>query len=194
VSDFTIPQTVQESHKINDWGQFASFLSRTSIVDYGIVSAVNGTRVDVQNITYPDNAALVTKDVELLFPSSGGLSIQYEVLAGDTVLLIGSRRYVKSLAAQTSPAQELTASGYDKACLKAIPISFISGNAKFTITEKNGMIQMQNSSYSLATLIQNLITAIENIQTIGSPGNHSLSPSTIQQFNQIGQQFQKLLY
>ena len=111
-----IETLVQESHKVSDYGLFSSFLSRMSIVDYGIVQSVNGNTVDVQNITFPSGgSAIVTKDIELLFPSSSGLAITWEVTKGDTVLLLGSRRYVKGLKDQTSPAAEKTSSGYDKA-------------------------------------------------------------------------------
>ena len=189
-------QTIsQESHKLNDYGLFSSFLSRMSIVDYGIVQTVNGNRIDVQNITYPSGgSAIVTKDVELLFPSSSGLTISWEVKSGDTVLLLASRRYVKSLKTSTTPSAELTASGYDKSCLKAIPISFVNTTSAFTITEQNGMIQMKNQVASLATVIQNLITAIEGIVTTGGPTTQALNPASIAALQAVAAQFQSLLY
>jgi hypothetical protein len=52
---------------------------------------------------------------------------------------------------------------------------------------------LKNASQSLATLIGSLVDEISGIQTVGSPTNHLLSPSSIANFTMIKQKFSQLL-
>jgi hypothetical protein len=61
------------------------------------------------------------------------------------------------------------------------------------LVDNDGKIGINNESKNLKSLIDDLITAIINIVTIGSPSSHRLTPSSIAALNQVKSDFSDLL-
>ncbi len=147
--------------------------------DYGIVTAVTGNKtVDVQHavlsVTRPGIVAparvlpaIVTKNVELLFPVMAGLSISGTVQAGDGVLLIGLRDLVPSTSGLTEPAQPPEFWHYSQQTLKAIPLSAIKATA-VQFGELGGKAFLRTQTASLFTVLNTFMSALNTFAQTSS--------------------------
>ena len=159
------------------------------MADYGTVTAVYGTpvaTVDVQHNAYGfidtngNPQPNFSYAVEVLYPATAGFSMEYPVAVGDGVLLIGMRRYVKTVATP-APVTPIQYASYAKDTLKAIPLSDLTAGSTMYMRSKGGKLQVKNATQSLYTVLNNLITHISSLVTIncvvGSP--LTLNPATI---------------
>jgi len=179
-----------------------SVVNSAFIADYGIVKQVNSDKTI--NVTHAVQGQLIngasmanteTRNVEVIFPASASFGQTWPIAVGDGVLLIGLRDAVPStsgIQAPTAPPNEFL--HYNQNTLKAIPLQTVSspkvtinvtsgGNLEIQNTNVGGLIQLKNSSKSLFTVLNNLITHISGLTTIncvvGSPV--TLNPATIAQ-------------
>ncbi len=122
-------------------------VANTFILDFGIVEAVNGDgTVDVQHAVQPTRLGYqlpptVTRNVEVVWPSSSQFNPPFELAAGDTVLLVGLKDYVKT-AKVSAPDYTDVPLHYTQQTMKAIPMGANKGAARFvTYTELNAALQ-----------------------------------------------------
>jgi len=166
-------------------------IAQSFIVDYGIVKAVNSDKtVDVTHAVrgqYIDGTAVpltVSTAVEVIFPGSASAAITWPIAVGDGVLLVGLKQFVsstKGIAIPSQPPSDFP--HYNQETLKAIPLQNISAPA-FTISvDSSGLAQIKNTSKSLFTILNNIISHVSGLTTIncvvGSPV--TLNPATIAQ-------------
>jgi len=161
---------ISEAEKID------SRIAEKSIVDYGIVTAVSSNRVDVnlqaKATAWGEDVGIVElKSVELLFPVSSGLSFEMEVKVGDSVLLLGLKNYVQSVASITEPAKPEMPFKYSRENIKAVPLSSLrsigssTGQSSLYMRAKAGKLQVKNATKSLYTALDSFETAIQTFSS-----------------------------
>lgn len=156
-----------------------SVIAEAFFADYGIVRAVNGNvTVDVEHAIRAVTRAgiqatsqvldpTISKEVELLFPMMGGLSIEGTVNVGDGVLLIGLRGLLSSTVGITESKAPAEFWHYSQQTLKAIPLAGIS-TASVQFGESTGKAFLRNSSASLYTIMSDLYSALNTFATTSS--------------------------
>jgi hypothetical protein len=163
-----------------------------------VVTAVSSDKkkVDVKHAvigtlrTGEELDAYETKDVEILFISSSGLSIKHELAVDDPVLLVGLKDYVEKTTSITVESQK-SYTHYNQATLKAIPLAGILDDAKIQIKQNGEKLSIKNSTKSLFTVLNNIATHTKSIATnlqsattincvVGSP--LTFNPTTIANF------------
>ncbi len=177
------------SYKLTEARMIDSRIYMNYIIDVGIVIAKNDNKVDVQHAALPvliNGKVLdpsVTKDVEILYPATNALSIDFNIKVGDVVLLVGTKDYIETLQGVTAPTIPQGFSHYDRANLKAIPFGSpiaplvkiaVDDTGNFSIDAQAGKIAIKNSVKSLHTVLNNLITHITafaggTVASIGAP-------------------------
>ena len=174
------PLNVFDFSSLSERDVLLSIIRDQFFSDYGIVTAVTGNKtVDVEHavlsVTRPGIVAparvlpaIVTKNVELLFPVMGGLSISGTVQNGDGVLLVGLRDLVPSTAGLTQPAQPPEFWHYTQQTLKAIPLSSIKATA-VQFGESGGKAFLRNQAASLFTILQGFIQGVQAATAGGNP-------------------------
>lgn len=130
----------------NDLRSFVDgIISSYTFLDYGIVTSCDGETVDVTLASYPlqryaESSERKILGVRLLYPTSKSFSIRWKVDAGDRVLLLGLRSYVKDLKA-TKPI-EGNALHYDIETLVAYPITSADEEAEVVMNLESGKLEM----------------------------------------------------
>lgn len=141
---------------------FNSMLTESFICDYGFIKEVSddGKTVDVEHIVKGVDRsgnvldATLTKKVEVLYPCSAYLSINWKLKKGDGVLLIGLKDYVKSIADKTKPEEAKYFYHYKQETMKAIPLGFNdSPKTVITVTDEEIDItsDIKNTNINLKT-------------------------------------------
>lgn len=129
-----------------------ALLGASFIVDVGVISAVNGNLVDVQHAIQPRSGgeqleSTETKGVELLWP----YPVQWDVQAGDAVLLLGLKDYVRTVSGLQPGPTDVTLH-YTQETMKAVPFGtynpgarkvYLNGKSKEFVTwdELNSALQ-----------------------------------------------------
>ena len=165
--------------------EYLDFLINSRVfLDYGIVTKVTGdTSVDVVHAGVEvllDDTRLPetrTPDVELLWPSMGGLSVKGTVAVGDKVLLVGLKTYIPKVSDLKGAAVPAAFEHYSRSTMKAIPLSAFNSSASATIEasatelkigapkiELNGATKQFVTWTELNTALQALILAL-NLHT-----------------------------
>lgn len=172
MSDLPNPLNAFDFFNVSERDTVLSIIRDQFFADYGIVDAVHGnTSVDVTHavlsVTRPGVVApaialpaIVTKNVELLFPVMGGLSISGTVRQGDGVLLVGLRDLVPSTSGLSQPARPPEFWHYTQQTLKAIPLSAVKA-ASVQFGEQGGKAFLRNQTQSLYTLLDGLEDALQ---------------------------------
>lgn len=122
-----------------------NIISTTFIVDFGTVTAVqvntiNGQPVTVVSVQHAIELnkrgtilpPTVTPGIEVLWPSSAGLSERGSIAIGDTVLLVGFKDFVVSVA-NPGPAPASNQLHYCQETLRAIPLGTFKPGSTHTI-------------------------------------------------------------
>jgi len=177
-----------------------SVINGTFFADYGIVKEVNADKtitvthavlsVLINGIPLPQTE---THYVEVLYPASANYGNKWPLQIGDGVLLIGLKNYVDStngIESPTIPPRQFP--HYTQNTMKAIPLQSVdspkvsinvtdAGNLEIQNNNTGGLIQVKNSTKSLATILTNLATHLRDMTTIncvaGAPV--TLSPASI---------------
>lgn len=180
MSDFFKAMSTSEAQVI-DSRIFSNYFS-----DYGIVKSVSEGKVDVilastGSVWGKDTGEIIVPGVEILYPSSSGLSVEYEVKAGDGVLLIGLRTYIETVKGLSSAEKPKANMRYALENMKAIPLSVIRDDSgvivtvkedNYSIENKSGLIvksvddklTIKNADKSLATVLVALIEEIKALK------------------------------
>jgi hypothetical protein len=134
--------------------------------DFGVVKSVSSDkkRVDVEHAIQPVIAdqqqdARRTVNVELLWPASAELSMRWDIAAGDTVLLVGLKDYVKD-ADGSLPGKTTVGLHYTQETMKAIPLGSYSASSEVLLNVSGGLVQLKNTATSLYTILNNLMSAV----------------------------------
>jgi hypothetical protein len=143
-------------------------VANTFILDFGIVTAVNGTTVDVQHAIQPTRLGkqlppTVTKGVEVMWPGTAQFNPRFVLSVGDTVLLIGLKDYVKTLQVSVPDFTDVPLH-YTQETMKAIPVISTQGsNHVVTYAELN-------------TALQTFLTALKlHLTAAGDPASGTLA-------------------
>jgi hypothetical protein len=165
--------------------EYLDFLVNSRLfLDYGVVTKVTSdTHVDVVHAGIEvllDDTRLPetrTPDVELLWPSMGGLSVKGTVKIGDKVLLVGLKTYVPNVEELKGAAVPAAFEHYSRATMKAIPLGAFNASSSAKIqasdtelkidapkVELNGATKQFVTWTELNTALQALITAL-NLHT-----------------------------
>lgn len=146
--------------------------------DYAVVTAVYGDPVSTVDVThfapayYDDgnNPVLsISKDVEVLYTATAGVSVEIPVAVGDTVLLVGSHSLVAQLSTvKDAPQKPGEGVAYTKETLKAIPVGVLDSSAGVYLRFKDGKVQLKNATKSLFTVLDNFEQALK---TFCDPSN-----------------------
>lgn len=180
-----------------------SNIGASFFADYGIVNAVNSDKtINVVHATIPvlingtTLPATQTYNVEVLYPASGSFGMNWELQAGDGVLLIGLKDYVETTKDIAEPTEAPNIfMHYVQNTMKAIPlqsvtapkvtINVVGSDLEINNTNTGGLIKIANASKSLEPVLKSLIEHIRDLtSTPASSGSPvSLSPATIALLN-----------
>ena len=170
-----------------------SIIASRFIVDFGIVVAVSAdkTQVDVQHAIQPklfgtQLQTTVTKGVEVLWPASAAMAIQWDLAAGDTVLLVGLKDFVETVKV-SAPAPTDVGLHYTQETMKAIPMGEYGTPAQVTINGSGGLLQIKTAAASLYTIIQTLIQGIQGATCVNGAPLTDTTTKIAQSMIQLGQ-------
>ena len=145
MSDTQAPSPVLENLGLQIRDLIENILANSFILDFGVVQSVgtnaNGvTTVSVQHSVQLNKlgtvmAPHVTNNVEVMWWSSAGLSTQGKIAAGDTVLLVGLKDYLSSIAKPnpSDQARDVVPIHYARANMKAIAMGPFQSGSTHTI-------------------------------------------------------------
>lgn len=175
------------SSLISDKQLLQSFLKNKMILDYGTILNIStdGSTCDVQHqvldifngeiVTKP----LITKKVELLYLNSSSISFDTTPKNGDPVLILGLRRFINSTKTpMPKPYAPLTPVAYERATIKAIPLSAINGQSGLIFRAKNGKLRLRNTTISLFKIINDQQNAIATFTNSASQSSITAGGST----------------
>lgn len=144
------------AQKYTDRDLIQSILNSYYIVDYGYINRVNGDKTvnvthakllkTLEGKTLPET---ITTDVEVLTISSSAFSISIDYKAGDKVILLGLKDYVKDTKDVTRATETRVYSHYSRANLKALPLSAFNADAKVSVEIKDGTLKMACSKFQI---------------------------------------------
>jgi hypothetical protein len=136
-----------------------NILANSFILDYGVVQAVsmnanNVTTVDVAHSIQLNKLGTVidstiTKNVEVMWYSSAGLSTKGKIAQGDPVLLVGLKDYLASIASP-SPAATDVPVHYNRQTLKAIAMGPYASGSTHTIDASGSTMLIDGGSNGAA--------------------------------------------
>ena len=165
------------------------------IVDFGVITKVSGdkTKVDVEHaiqrkILGIQLPATMSHDVEVLWPASAQFSAKFDLAAGDTVLLLGLKDYVKTAKITRSDKTDVPLH-YSQANLKALPVGLFNTSASVQLAISGGLVQLKNSSASLYTIVQTLIQGIQGAICVNGNPLTDTTTKIAQSLTQLGQLF-----
>lgn len=149
-------------------------------------------------------------DVPVIFLGGGKASLTFPVKQGDECLLLFNDRDIdtwfssgQTNAPVATPRLHSIADGFALVGLRSLnnvlqdfdPARIVLQNDKAMVGVGPSLIKIANDQFTLNTLLQNLLTTLENLTTIpaavGSP--LTLAPTVIIQLQQIGTQLGELL-
>lgn len=148
-----------------------AIINQCFIVDYGIVKAVNSDKtVDVLHcvknvlINGLELPEIITRNVEVLWPSGSGLTISGVLASGDGVLLLGLRGVVPSTEGLASAQIPPAFHHYSQETLKAIPFSFPRADSNSEITQTSeGLLLKSAGKVTLDTINGSLFGQVADI-------------------------------
>ena len=145
-----------------------NIVSNMFIVDFGTVTAVqvntvNGQPVTVVTVQHAITLnkfgtilpATVTQNIEVLWPSSAGLSERGKIAIGDTVLLVGLKDLVASVANPTPGATDIQLH-YSQETLKAIPLGTYKAGSTHTIDGSGSQLVIDGGTNGAARVGDNV--------------------------------------
>lgn len=137
--------TFQDAQKFTDRTLIESLISSFYIVDYGFINKVNADKT--VNVTHAKKQVLLdgselpvieTPNLEVLTICGAGFSLQFDYKAGDKVLLLGLKDFVKKVEDVKQAETPDTFIHYNRTTLKAFPLCVFSDEAKVKVQIENG--------------------------------------------------------
>ena len=182
-----------EATKFTDRDLIEGILRSFYIVDYGYILKLNPTgTVNIahakllQDLDGNDLGQTVTENVEMLTLSGAGFSIKWDYKAGDKVLLLGLKDFVKNVNDVNKSTKKTVLSSYSRTTLKAFPLCVFndeskvkfeceSGNLKIN-TEGN--IELNGNKKNLVTW-KELDTALQDVWSAIKGHTHDVTGSCV---------------
>lgn len=140
-------QDITQATSITTKDLITAIINDYYIVDYGYINKVNQDKT--VNITHACKSVLldgtelnetVTKNVEVLTLSMQGFCFDFDIKAGDKVLILGLKDYVSKVANVKEAKAPKAFIHYSRSCLKVIPLSTIDDTAKVIVKVKDGKL------------------------------------------------------
>jgi hypothetical protein len=199
-----IPQATSISTK----DLITSIINDYIIVDYGYVNKVNPDKT--VNITHACKPVLldgtelnetVTKNVEVLTLSMQGFCFDFDIKAGDKVLILGLKDYIDKVAKIEKAEAPTAFIHYSRSCVKVIPLCTITDNAKVIIKVKDGVLsfcgddngglvkapELAQQLAKLTNRVDTIINALENSATASQDGGAAYKAGIVSILNTIAQ-------
>lgn len=134
------------------------------LVDLGIVQSTDQSTVDVQHAVIRKAygtplGPTVTKGLEVVWAFPGS----WTLAAGDIVLLLGMKDYVKT-AHVSAPAETDVGWSYTQETMKAVPLYSSKHKAQITI-DGSDLVHIKNAAASLFTVLNTLVTDLSTFAT-----------------------------
>lgn len=194
-------QSVLEAAEYSERDMIVALLASFYILDYGFVSKVNadGT-VNVTHAKLPkmlDGTELPetrTNNLEVLTLSGGGFALQWDIEAGDQVLLLGLKDYIPEVSKVTKSSKQESFIHYNRDTMKVFPLSAFNPESRVVIRIEKGTLKADtqkkielngNTSHlvtyeELAAALNTFVTAL-NSHTHGCPsgGGTSSTPTAM---------------
>ena len=182
-------KTFIEDTQYSDRDLIVRLLSTFFIIDYGFVSKVNvdGT-VNVTHAKLPVTTEGVelpetrTNNLEVLCLSGAGFTLQWDIEAGDQVLLLGLKDYVREVAKVTKSSSQDAFIHYTRDTMKVFPLSVFNNQARVVIKAHGGTLQIDtgkkielNGKSSHLVTYEELDQAITTFMTALNRHTHPIS-------------------
>jgi len=187
----------QDAQKFTDRTLIESLISSFYIVDYGFINKVNADKT--VNVTHAKKQVLLdgselpvieTPNIEVLTICGAGFSLQFDYKAGDKVLLLGLKDFVKKVAEVKNAETPEIFIHYNRTTLKALPLCVFSDEAKVKIQIENGKmtidtegnIELNGNDKQFVTwtelnkALQNFITTFNSHTHTGNMGSPTSPP------------------
>lgn len=141
--------TMIEFTGLSERDMIVGLLGNFYILDYGFVSKVNadGTvnvthakrQQTIEGVKLPETR---TTNLEVLTLCGAGFSIQWDIEAGDQVLLLGLKDYIPQVAKVTQSTEQATFIHYSRDTMKALPLSIFNKDARVTFKVDKGTLKI----------------------------------------------------
>lgn len=185
-----------------------SIINDYFILDYGYINKVNPDKtVNITHACKPvmlDGTELnetVTKNVEVLTLSMQGFCFDFDIKAGDKVLILGLKDYIDTVADIEKAEAPKAFIHYSRSCLKVIPLCTISDEAKVIVKVKDGLLsfcgddsgglvvapELTAQLAKLTNRVDTIINALENSPTTAQDGGAAYKAGIISTLNTITQ-------
>jgi len=172
---------------LSERDMIVGLLGNFYIIDYGFVSKVNadGTvnvthakrQQTIEGVKLPETR---TTNLEVLTLCGAGFSIQWDIEAGDQVLLLGLKDYIPQVAKVTQSTEQATFIHYSRDTMKALPLSIFNKDARVTFKVDKGTLKIDtkkkielNGNTSHLVTFEELQAAINTF--IGALNSHTHS-------------------
>lgn len=141
---------VIEASGLSDRDLITAIVSNFFIVDYGYITKVNADKTI--NVTHAKKSVMIdgtelpettTKNIEVLTFAGAGFSITWDYKAGDKVLLLGLKDYIKKVDDVSKAEKPQVFVHYNRATLKAIPMCIFDDNAKVSVEIEDGSMTIK---------------------------------------------------
>ena len=119
-----------------------NIITSYTFIDFGIVTKFSNTTVDIDLVNKRSGFTVHLTKVELLTLGSATFSLNIEPVAGDIVMLLGTRQYIESLGAITKVQDTSSKLSYDLECLKAVQIAPAKSSKVTMNIDKNGKVDL----------------------------------------------------
>lgn len=144
------------AQKFTDRSLIEAVVNSYFILDYGIISKVNGdktvnvTHAKIQELSDGTKLpALETKNLEVLTFSTTGFSLNPDVKAGDKVLLLGLKDYVPNVKEVKGAENQTAYLHYKRDGMKVLPLCVFNADAKIKIECADGNMQVTANKIEL---------------------------------------------
>ncbi len=140
------------SQKFTDRSLIEAVVNSYFILDYGIISKVNGdktvnvTHAKIQELSDGTKLpALETKNLEVLTFSTAGFSVNPDVKEGDKVLLLGLKDYIPNVKEVKGAENQTAYLHYKRDGMKVLPLCVFNADAKIKIEGVDGVLKVTAS-------------------------------------------------
>ena len=142
-------KTFIEETQYSDRDLIVRLLANFYIIDYGFVNKVNadGT-VNVTHAKLPMTLEDVelpetrTNNLEVLCLSGAGFTLQWDIQAGDQVLLLGLKDYVREVAKVTKSSSQEAFIHYTRDNMKVFPLTVFNNQARVVMKAHGGTLSI----------------------------------------------------
>lgn len=140
------------AQKFTDRSLIEAVVNSYFILDYGIISKVNGdktvnvTHAKIQELSDGTKLpALETKNLEVLTFSTAGFSVNPDVKEGDKVLLLGLKDYIPNVKEVKGAENQTAYLHYKRDGMKVLPLCVFNADAKIKIEGSEGVLKVTTS-------------------------------------------------